>query len=221
MKKAALWVSAAALLVSCQTAPVGEKTDASAPAAEGAPAAKSTPAAEEPRSRPEIDLPVGTALRVRLDHALDTEQHQAGDTFTATLAEPVMADGITIVPKGTLFKGHVTSAKASGRLKGRGYLAMTLDSFELNGETYEVDTSSQSRSTGSHKKRNITLIGGGSGVGAAIGAIAGGGRGAAIGAGAGAAAGTAGAALTGKKDVTVPAETLLRFTLKSPVRIKT
>src|SRR5215468_10291868 len=49
-------------------------------------------------------------------------------------------------------------------------------------------------------------IGGGAGLGAALGAVAGGGTGALIGAGAGAAAGTAGAAATGKKSVAFPVE---------------
>jgi hypothetical protein len=40
-----------------------------------------------------------------------------------------------------------------------------------------------------------------------------------IGAGAGAGAGTAGAAITGKKEVAIAAETLLTFPLKSPVKL--
>ena len=72
----------------------------------------------------------------------------------------------------------------------------------------------------SHKKRNLALIGGGSGGGALIGALAGGGTGALIGAGAGAAAGAAGAYATGKKDIYLPAETLLTFRLDAPVKIK-
>lgn len=209
--KAALVVAALGL-ASCQNKP---------PAAE---VAKDSPdrrsLVEKVRPKTEIDIPAGAILRVRLDQALDTERNRAGDKFTATLTEPVMVDGKVVVPKGTQFMGHVANAGSSGRLRGRGYLTLTLDSFELNGKTHEIDTSSQSRSTGSHKKRNLVLIGGGSGVGALIGGIAGGGAGAAIGAGAGAAAGTAGAALTGQKHVTVPAETFLRFTLQSPVRVK-
>ena len=73
--------------------------------------------------------------------------------------------------------------------------------------------------SGAHKKRNLVAIGGGSGVGAAIGAIASGGTGALIGAGAGAVAGTVGAAVTGKKEVTIPAESVVRFTLGAPVRV--
>lgn len=58
------------------------------------------------------------------------------------------------------------------------------------------------------------IPGGTATAGAVIGAIAGGGKGVAIGAGAGAAAGTAGAAATGKQDVSLPAETVLTFTIR-------
>ena len=77
----------------------------------------------------------------------------------------------------------------SGRLKGRADLGVTLDSFELHGKSYKIETSSQSRVSKGHKKRNTALIGGGAGLGAALGAMAGGGKGALIGAGAGRAQG--------------------------------
>jgi hypothetical protein len=166
------------------------------------------------------ELPAGTVFAVRLDHQVDTARNRAGDVVTATLVEPVMVGDKVVIPKGTRFRGRVTEASPSGRLKGRGYIAVTLDSFEIGGVTYRVVSSSARRSTGGHKKRNLAMIGGGGGAGALIGAIAGGGSGAAIGAAAGAAAGTAGAALTGKKHASIPAETVLRFTLKEPLQIK-
>jgi hypothetical protein len=98
-------------------------------------------------------------------------------------------------------------------------LGITLDSFELNGKSYKVQTSAQMRASAGHKKRNGVLIGGGAGLGAAIGALAGGGKGALIGAGAGAAAGTGGAAATGKENVAFAAETQLTFSLRAPVKI--
>lgn len=213
MRKATQIVTVLALLglVSCQSAPAPDKAQGSG---------KGSSLMEKLRAPKELDIPAGATLSVRLDQALDTERNKAGDTFTATLDEPVLLEGKVAVPKGTSFNGHVTSAKPSGRLKGRGYLVVRLDSFELNGDTYRIDTDSHGRSTGSHKKRNALLIGGGTGVGALIGGLAGGGMGAAIGAGAGAGAGTAGAAFSGKKNVAVPAETLLRFTLKAPIRVK-
>jgi hypothetical protein len=130
-----------------------------------------------------------------------------------------VSNGRTVIPAGTRFTGHVTTADPSGRLKGRGHIGVALDSFRLNGRSYRVATTSVERASVAHKKRNGILIGGGAGLGAALGAIAGGGKGALIGAGAGAAAGTAGAAATGKLHVSIPAETPLRFTLRNAVSL--
>jgi hypothetical protein len=164
-------------------------------------------------------IPKGTALQVRIDESLDTKRNRAGDQFRASLAEPIVLEGKTVVPKGTPFVGHVTESQASGRMEGRAVLAITLDSFELKGKDYRVHTASIDRVSANHKKRNVEMIGGGAGLGALIGGLAGGGKGALIGAGAGAGAGTATAAATGKKEVAVSAESLLSFPLKAPVKI--
>ncbi|MGH9659906.1 MAG: hypothetical protein ACRD96_15255 [Bryobacteraceae bacterium] len=168
----------------------------------------------------EYPVPAGTVLKVRLGETLDTSVNRAGETFTATLDEAVVLNEKTVLPKGTRFDGRITGSQSSGRLKGRAVLSLSLDSFELQGLKYKIETAGVSRASGGHKKRNWTMIGGGSGAGAAIGAIAGGGTGALIGAGAGAAAGTAGAAFTGKKNVRIPVETPLTFSLRSPVQVK-
>src|SRR5689334_11278760 len=89
--------------------------------------------------------PPGTAIRVRLDETMDTRHNRPGDAFTATLAEPVGWHEKTLLPKGTTFQGHVARSAESGRLKGRAVLPLTLDSFELNGKTYKIDTSVDSR----------------------------------------------------------------------------
>ena len=166
-----------------------------------------------------VTLPAGTQMRVRLAEALDTRRSRAGEVFTATLDAPIVLAERTVVPKGTEFRGHVTVSDESGRLKGRADLGVTLDSFKLHGKSYKIETSSEGRVSKGHKKRNTVLIGGGAGLGAALGALAGGGKGALIGAGAGAGAGTAGAAATGKEDVVLPVETPLTFSLRAPVRI--
>jgi hypothetical protein len=114
----------------------------------------------------------------------------------------------------------VTQSKPSGRFKGRAVLALNLDSFELDGQTYEIHSSGSARVSAGHKKHHLLWIGGGTGGGAAIGAIASGGTGALIGAGAGAAAGTVGSAFTGKRDVRILAESALTFTLQTPVTLR-
>jgi len=170
-------------------------------------------------NREQIVIPGRTAITVRLDETIDTKRNRAGDVVHATLTRPVVVRGETVIPAGTAFTGHVTGADDSGRLTGRAYLSVRMDSFRLKGRKYNVATTTYQQVSSSHKKRNGVLIGGGAGLGTILGAIAGGGKGALIGAGAGAAAGTAGAAATGKKNVTIPAETPIRFTLQSPVHI--
>jgi len=202
-------------LLGCSKAPPVEEQPAAAE-----PAAVETPEAPPPPVERYAVIPAGTAVRVRLDQTLDTARNSSGDRFEATLASPVTVDGEVVIPAGTTFNGHVTTSQQSGRLKGRAYLGVTLDSFVLNGETYRLSTGTHTRASQAHKKRNTALIGGGAAAGALIGALAGGGKGAAIGAGAGAAAGTAGAAATGKLNVRLPAETALTFRLKAPVRVR-
>jgi hypothetical protein len=163
-------------------------------------------------------IPSGSAVHVRLEQTLDTRYNRAGDRFFATLADPIQVDGRVVVPRGARFTGHLVESKPSGRFKGRALLSLSLDSFELNGRRYDITTTRTGRSSGGHKKRNWILIGGGSGVGAALGAVAGG-TGALIGAGAGAAAGTVGAAFTGKKNVRLPVESRVTFSLRAPVAL--
>jgi hypothetical protein len=183
------------------------------------PAAQPEPAPPSAPVREEVVIPGGTALHVRLDSSLDTRRNHAGDAFTATLSHSVTMPGETLLPAGTRFRGHLTEAAPSGRLEGRPVLALTLDSFRMEGREYPLRTSSVERVGPAHKKRNAFLIGGGAGLGAAIGAIAGGGKGAAIGGLAGAGAGTAGAAATGKEELAIPAESALVFTMRAPVRM--
>jgi hypothetical protein len=173
----------------------------------------------QPVQPPAITLPAGTRFRVRLLETLDTRRNRSGDQFTASLDEPLVSGDRVVVPKGTVFQGRVTEAKPSGRVKGRAVLALRLDSFALDGQTYLVSSDRSARVSAGHKKHNILWIGGSSGGGAVIGAIAGGGVGALIGSGAGAAAGTVGSAITGKRNVTLPVETVITFSFQSPVSV--
>jgi hypothetical protein len=181
------------------------------------PANPAMPPAGSESAPPAISIPAGTPIDVRLEDTIDTKRNRAGDAFDATLTRAILVDRQTVIPRGTRFAGHLIESKPSGRLKGRAELSLSLDSFQLNGRRYQIKTTDVARSSGRHKKRNWTLIGGGSGLGTALGAIAGGPAGALIGAGAGAGAGTVGAVVTRRKNVRLPVETPLAFTLRAPV----
>ena len=174
---------------------------------------------DRPAAVSPITMPAGTVFEVRLAETLDTKHNRAGDRFNATLMKPIFVNRDTVIPRGTVFSGHIFESKPSGRFKGRAVMGLSLDSFQFRGRRHHITTTSLAQRSGGHKKRNWLLIGGGSGLGSAIGAIAGGPAGALIGAGAGAGAGTAGAAFTGRKNVRLPVETPLNFSLRAPVRI--
>ncbi|MBZ5721530.1 MAG: hypothetical protein LAO03_14215 [Acidobacteriia bacterium] len=179
-------------------------------------AAKPAPA---PAPAPAV-IPAGTVLTVRLGEALGSKISQAGQTFSATLANPVEVDGKAVIPAGATASGTVVDAKPLGRFKGGASLTVKLTSISVNGTDRPIETSSVGRTEKGKGKRTATMIGGGAGVGALIGGLAGGGKGAAIGALAGAGAGTAGTAFTGNKDVVLPAESALSFKLEQPLEIK-
>jgi hypothetical protein len=166
-----------------------------------------------------VSVPEGMELDVVLNQSISTEANRSGEPFQATLASPVVVDDKTVIPKDALVAGHIVDARPSGHLKGVARLELTLDTVEVNGQTYGITTRNFGRTGKNHNKRNGILIGGGAGLGAIIGGVAGGGVGALIGSSVGAGAGTAGAAFTGKKDIRVPAETILSFRLARPVTI--
>jgi hypothetical protein len=170
-------------------------------------------------TNPDVFIPAGTRIRVRLGQSLDTRRSRAGERFVAYLDAPVVEGNRVILPRGTAFEGRVIEARPSGRLKGRAYLGVRLDSFRHHGRTYAIATAADIRASSSHKRRNIAIIGGGAGTGATVGAIAGGGLGAAVGAGAGAVVGTTSAFITGKKNVRLPVETPLVFSLRGGVDV--
>ena len=170
------------------------------------------------RSDP-VTLPENTAIRVTLDQALSSDLSKAGDRFEATVSEPVVIEGKTVIPQGAHAEGWVVDARQSGRLMGRARLQLALQSVAVDGNGYYVRTISSPKIGRDHKKRNWEWIGGGAGGGALIGALAGGGTGALIGGPVGAGAGATVAIVTGKKDIKLRAETTLKFELAEPVTI--
>jgi hypothetical protein len=184
----------------------------------GAPAANTTPS--QPAPPPPVVIPAGTLLTVTIDQTVSSKTNNNGDPFAASLAAPISVGGVTVLPPGTRAKGTVVQAESAGRVKGGAVLALTLDSIIVNGQPYSIQTSEFEETIKGRSKRTAIGAGGGAAFGAIIGGLAGGGKGAAIGALAGGGAGTAGTAFTGKRDITIPAETRLHFKLTAPLTVQ-
>jgi hypothetical protein len=160
-------------------------------------------------------VPVGTPIVVRLEQTVSAKNSNVGDSFSGVLAQSVVVHGVTVIRSGAPVTGVVTAAKGQGRFKGSGDLAIAIKRVG----DYAVSTTAYEAVSKGKGKRTAGFIGGGGGGGALIGGLAGGGKGALIGGLLGAGAGTAGAALTGNKDITVPAESVVTFKLAEPVTI--
>jgi hypothetical protein len=168
---------------------------------------------DEPDS---VTLPERTAIHVRLDQAVTSNQSRPGDHFDATVSEAVVVDGKTVIPQGSHVEGLVVDARHSGRLMGRPRLQLALQTVKVDGQRYDVRTRTNARVGRGHKKTNFTWIAGGAIGGAAIGAVAAGGTGALIGGPVGAGAGTTIALLRGKRDIKLRPETPVTFELAEP-----
>lgn len=166
-----------------------------------------------------VTVHAGSVITVSMIDPVDSSTDQIGQTYHASLDEPLIVDGETIAPRGGDATVKLVSKEEAGRIKGRSELSLVLMDVTVQGRKYEVSTSEVSESGSSRGKQTATRAGVGAGLGAVIGAIAGGGKGAAIGAAAGAGAGTAVQLATHGEKVKIPAETRLDFTLAQPLNL--
>ena len=174
----------------------------------------------KPRAAAPIVIPAETPITVRTQNSLSSGKNQSGDTFTATVAKPIVVDGKEVVPAGAQAEGTVTQATAKGKIKGAASLRLELTRLTIKGASYPIQTSMAGFSEKGKGKRTAVATGGGAALGALIGGLAGGGKGAAIGILAGGGAGFAGGTLTGNKQIELPAESSLTFKLNEPVTLK-
>ncbi|HSL23683.1 MAG TPA: hypothetical protein VK886_19280 [Vicinamibacterales bacterium] len=183
-------------------------------------AERANPGAVSGRS---LEAPAGTELVVRTVETIDSRNSGADQTFSAIVEQGVTnAAGHVIVPTGSSAQLMIRQM-SSGGATGSPEMALDVHSLTVAGRRYLLSTADvtlASRTGIGKNRRTAETIGGGAALGTVIGAIAGGGKGAAIGGLAGAAGGAAVQVLTRGRDVQVPAETVLKFTLDRAVTLQ-
>jgi hypothetical protein len=171
---------------------------------------------------PSFTVPAGKVIFVRLDEPLSSDHNHAGDTFTATLDQPIVINGWVVARRGETVVGTVTAAQKAGRVKGTSQLGLELtDLTVVDGNQLPISSELWKGSAGTSHGADAAGIATTTGVGAAIGAAVNGGTGAGVGAGIGAVTGIAGVLLTRGKPTVLGPETQLSFRLKQPLTVST
>jgi len=164
----------------------------------------------------------GTFITVHVDQWLSSDKNQQGDTFFASLAEPLIVDGVVVAQRGQTVRGRVTEAQKAGRVEGTSKLGIELTGLTLvDGSQVGLQSHMVTRNGSTSEGRDAGAIATTTALGAVIGAGADYGRGAAIGAGAGAAAGIIGVLLTRGRPTVIGPESVLTFQIGAPITVAT
>jgi len=177
-------------------------------------------------------VPSGTALMVRLDTTLATFSNKAGDPFRASLTQPVVVNGQTVIPAGSIVEGRLTKVNAPRRISGkptigilpeavilptgeRYYLDATLTDTSVKGT--DVNNEGQFKGSG-HDRRDTIEQGAGTAGGMLVGGLVGGPVGILVG-GAIGAGGTTTHWLVRRRSAVLPAGTQLTLELNRPMNM--
>lgn len=187
----------------------------------------------QPQAAPDATaLPIGTAIRMKLETPLSTTTNKFGDRFGGRVVEAVMLNGKTIIPVGAALEGQVIRSEEHRRIKGTPELDLRPTLVTLpDGQKYSinaniVDTSDRSLNVNDegqikgkgHDNGDLIETGVGAAVGTGIGAAVGGFKGALIGGSIGAGA-TVVHWLMKTKSAQVPAGTEIIMELSRPMAL--
>ena len=161
-------------------------------------------------------IPVGQEMDVRLSNSLSSETATVEQRFEATTVVDLMQDGRVLVPAGSIVQGVVSGVDKAGRVDRDGSLTLSFDRISVRGREHDM----RATATQVFESKGIRAEAGTAGVGAGVGGIVGGIIGGVKGAIIGAAIGAGGAiAATDGKDIELPAGSVVRIRMDTPVRV--
>ena len=162
-------------------------------------------------------IPAGQELDVRLGTTLSSKTAKVEQRFEATTVADVTQNGRVLIPAGARVRGVVAAVDPADRLHRAGSLTLSFDEIEVRGRTNPM----HAQATNVFESGGIREEGGTAGIGAGAGAIVGGILGGLKGAILGAVIGAGGAiAATEGKDIELPAGSIIRIRLDSPLTMR-
>ncbi len=99
------------------------------------------PASAPPSNGPGgVQVPAGTQIVVRLIDAVDSQKDSLGQTYRASIDQPVVVNGASVIPRGADAVATLIDAQKSGKIQGRTVLTLDLKTVTINGKTYDIVT---------------------------------------------------------------------------------
>lgn len=173
-------------------------------------------------------IPAGSVLHCRLTQTLSTFMNAHGDSFTATVSEPVVIDGHEVIPAGARIEGRIAQMQRPGRIRGVGQMRLTAEKVVMpDGATYPLSAilaavyGAEAKVHGEEgavkgpnsRLRTVEEVGAGMGGGGLLGTIFGGFTGTLVGGAIGGAAGFVDTMRKRGPDLALPAGTQLNYQL--------
>ncbi len=175
------------------------------------------PSPSQPQTSNPNEVPAGTEFDVRLERPLSSATAQVEDRFEATTMVDLRNGDRVLVPAGSVMRGVVSSVTKATRTERKGALSVAFDRVTIDGRAYPIRATVTQALESEGIKGEVGKIGAGAGIGAIIGGILGGAKGALAGiliGGGGTIAATEG------KDADLPAGTVLRVRMDSPLMVR-
>jgi len=146
---------------------------ASSPRIQTAGGEVSTPVATPANAR---TLPAGSMMDLTIDQQLGTQTSHTGDTFSATVANAVIAqNGRTTIPAGAKVWGHVSGVTRASNAAQTAALVLDFDSLTFNGRTYpfeaNITATNLQKQGGASTNETVKSAAIGAAAGAVLGAV--------------------------------------------------
>lgn len=165
---------------------------------------------------PGAAIPPGTFITVRLIDPVDSDLNKPGDQFRASVDEPVIRDGVTLLPRGADAVLRLTSLTQAGKFRGRAEAQLELIQVSVDGRPVGLASDVSLRQGRSATRRTGMITGGGAVTGAVVGGLAGGPAGVGIGTLVGGGSGAVWQLLHKGPRLRIARETRLRFVTAYP-----